>query len=111
MAGGSTSGKRKWRGRSRRACSSGDGTNSSDAEALFAARQALPIWRCRKALVTKLAKHATLILTGETGCGKTTQIPQFLHAAGYTAQVICTHACAVVWHSVSTVIAEERHYV
>eukprot|EP00308_Calcidiscus_leptoporus_P007821 CAMPEP_0119382904 /NCGR_PEP_ID=MMETSP1334-20130426/75668_1 /TAXON_ID=127549 /ORGANISM="Calcidiscus leptoporus, Strain RCC1130" /LENGTH=90 /DNA_ID=CAMNT_0007403535 /DNA_START=30 /DNA_END=299 /DNA_ORIENTATION=- len=77
---------RNRRGSSRRARSmSWENTSSSEA-ALLSARQALPIWSCRKALVMKLAAHTTLILTGETGCGKTTQIPQFLHAAGYTAQ-------------------------
>lgn len=30
-----------------------------------------------------LQKHLTLIIIGETGCGKTTQIPQFLYQIGY----------------------------
>lgn len=29
----------------------------------------------------EVAKHETVILIGETGCGKTTQIPQYIHEA------------------------------
>lgn len=31
-----------------------------------------------------IEKLPTIIIIGETGSGKTTQIPQFLHDAGYT---------------------------
>lgn len=31
-----------------------------------------------------IAKRSTIIIIGETGSGKTTQIPQFLHDEGYT---------------------------
>ena len=51
---------------------------------LLASRQELPIWEARKGLLSELASAETVVITGETGCGKTTQIPQFLHAAGYT---------------------------
>lgn len=30
-------------------------------------------------LLEEIDKHATLIIIGETGSGKTTQIPQFVH--------------------------------
>lgn len=32
---------------------------------------------CR--LITEILKHPTVIIIGETGSGKTTQIPQFMH--------------------------------
>lgn len=34
-------------------------------------------------LIKHLQKHLTLIIIGETGSGKTTQIPQFLYKMGY----------------------------
>jgi HrpA-like RNA helicase len=53
------------------------------AAALLAHRQALPIWSARQRLLDEVAAAPTLILTGETGSGKSTQVPQFLRAAGY----------------------------
>ena len=52
-------------------------------EELLVFRQALPIWSARKRLLEEVAAAPTLILTGETGSGKSTQVPQFLRAAGY----------------------------
>ena len=39
-------------------------------------RERLPIVKQRKALLYLVAQHATTIIVGETGSGKTTQIPQ-----------------------------------
>ena len=42
------------------------------------------MWQQQKDFVNKLKKSQTLILVGETGSGKTTQVPQFVVDAGYT---------------------------
>lgn len=39
-------------------------------------RQRLPVYRYRTAILYLVEKHATTIIVGETGSGKTTQIPQ-----------------------------------
>lgn len=39
-------------------------------------RQKLPIFQNRNHILYLLEKHQTLILVGETGCGKSTQVPQ-----------------------------------
>ncbi|CAK7202787.1 Salivary acidic proline-rich phosphoprotein 1/2 [Sporothrix eucalyptigena] len=45
---------------------------------LFAVRKALPIWESRNTIRSALNKSDVLILVGETGSGKSTQVPQYL---------------------------------
>ena len=53
------------------------------ADELVAQRQRLPVYEARSELLKAVAATETLVLTGETGCGKTTQIPQYLLESGY----------------------------
>ncbi|KAH7965321.1 hypothetical protein HPB49_006066 [Dermacentor silvarum] len=51
-------------------------------------RKALPIFPVRKELVRVVRQRDCVILIGETACGKTTQLPQYLHATGFTKRGI-----------------------
>ena len=44
----------------------------------------LPIENHRDELVEAVVKFPVVVITGETGCGKTTQLPQYLHKAGFS---------------------------
>lgn len=44
----------------------------------------LPVFPFRDDLIQAVKEHQVLIIEGETGSGKTTQIPQYLHEAGFT---------------------------
>ncbi|CAI0469093.1 unnamed protein product [Linum tenue] len=46
-------------------------------------RQRLPVYKYRTAILYLVETRATTIIVGETGSGKTTQIPQFLNEAGW----------------------------
>ena len=46
------------------------------------ARQGLPITAARNQLMALVRECQTLVLVGETGSGKTTQLPQFILQAG-----------------------------
>ncbi|WVQ78187.1 hypothetical protein IAT38_000270 [Cryptococcus sp. DSM 104549] len=77
---------------------------------LDAQRQRLPIYKHREKLLWCVEKYRVVIVVGQTGCGKSTQIPQYLHEAGWTAQnhvVACTQPRRVAATSVATRVAEE----
>ncbi|CAN0108590.1 unnamed protein product, partial [Phaeothamnion confervicola] len=77
---------------------------------IFEQRRRLPVSRHRKALLWALERHRAVIVVGETGSGKTTQIPQYLHEAGWTAggrAVVCTQPRRVAAASVATRVAQE----
>ncbi|KAI9298960.1 putative pre-mRNA splicing factor [Neoconidiobolus thromboides FSU 785] len=73
-------------------------------------RESLPIYKYREEFLDALKSHQVLIIVGETGSGKTTQIPQYLHEAGYTQnkmKVGCTQPRRVAAMSVAARVAEE----
>ena len=54
--------------------------------------------------------HQVLIVVAETGSGKTTQLPQYLHESGYTVggmKIGCTQPRRVAAMSVAARVAEE----
>ncbi|KAL8892645.1 MAG: hypothetical protein Q9192_005587 [Flavoplaca navasiana] len=73
-------------------------------------RKSLPIYSFRDDLLAAVKEYQVLIIVGETGSGKTTQIPQYLHEAGYTndgMKVGCTQPRRVAAMSVAARVAEE----
>ncbi|GFR13080.1 probable ATP-dependent RNA helicase DHX35 [Trichonephila clavata] len=46
-------------------------------------RQRLPIYKYRNHILYLLENYQTVIILGETGCGKSTQVPQYLLEAGW----------------------------
>ncbi|XP_037491877.1 pre-mRNA-splicing factor ATP-dependent RNA helicase DEAH10 isoform X2 [Jatropha curcas] len=46
-------------------------------------RESLPIASVKERLIQEVKAHDILIIVGETGSGKTTQLPQFLYHAGF----------------------------
>ena len=52
--------------------------NRNENLALQAQRERLPIFKTRDAILHLVETRATTVLVGQTGCGKTTQVPQYL---------------------------------
>ncbi|XP_062500693.1 putative pre-mRNA-splicing factor ATP-dependent RNA helicase PRP1 [Corticium candelabrum] len=75
-------------------------------------RLKLPVWEYRNEFLEMLEKHQIIVLVGETGSGKTTQIPQWCleliqNTRGRKACVACTQPRRVAAMSVAQRVADE----
>lgn len=72
-------------------------------------RQSLPIFKLRDDLIKAVSDNQILIVIGETGSGKTTQITQYLAETGFTSRgrIGCTQPRRVAAMSVAKRVAEE----
>uniref|UniRef100_A0A6N2K9R9 RNA helicase n=1 Tax=Salix viminalis TaxID=40686 RepID=A0A6N2K9R9_SALVM len=72
-------------------------------------RQSLPIYKLKKELVQAVHDNQVLVVIGETGSGKTTQVTQYLAEAGYLTRgkIGCTQPRRVAAMSVAKRVAEE----
>lgn len=73
-------------------------------------RQRLPVYKYRTAILYLVETHATTIIVGETGSGKTTQIPQYLKEAGWAdggRVIACTQPRRLAVQTVASRVAEE----
>lgn len=72
-------------------------------------RESLPIFKLRNELLQAIHDNKVLIVIGETGSGKTTQITQYMAEAGYTSRGVigCTQPRRVAAMSVAKRVSEE----
>lgn len=72
-------------------------------------REYLPVYSVRSHLLQLIHDNKVIIIVGETGSGKTTQLTQYLHEAGYSKNGIigCTQPRRVAAVSVAKRVAEE----
>ncbi|MBU1150649.1 MAG: AAA family ATPase, partial [Proteobacteria bacterium] len=70
---------------------------------------ALPIMESREEIVAAIRKHPVVVITGETGSGKTTQIPKMCLEAGrgLAGLIGCTQPRRIAATTVARRIAEE----
>ncbi|ETO26170.1 DEAD/DEAH box helicase [Reticulomyxa filosa] len=72
-------------------------------------RKYLPIFQVRNQLMQVIADNQIVVLVGETGSGKTTQLAQYLHEEGYTkyGSICCTQPRRVAAMSVAKRVSDE----
>ena len=72
-------------------------------------RQYLPIYAVKEELLNIIRENNVVIVVGETGSGKTTQLAQYLHEAGYSkyGMIGCTQPRRVAAMSVAKRVSEE----
>ncbi|KAL9952425.1 hypothetical protein ACROYT_G039680 [Oculina patagonica] len=77
-------------------------------------RKKLPAWQSQDNIIQKLQNHQVVVISGMTGCGKTTQIPQFIlddylkGGRGGECFIICTQPRRISAMSVAERVSNER---
>ncbi|KAG0317927.1 hypothetical protein BGZ99_005957 [Dissophora globulifera] len=83
-------------------------------QALQMVRQKLPAWGFKDKLTQAVKDNSVVIVCGETGCGKTTQVPQFIldnwiqDTIGEYANIVCTQPRRIAAIGVAERVAVER---
>ncbi|KAL4289078.1 hypothetical protein HN51_056777 [Arachis hypogaea] len=87
---------------------------SPEGRRMLEFRRSLPAYKEKKAILSLLSRNQVVVISGETGCGKTTQIPQFIleseieSVRGAACNIICTQPRRISAMSVSERVAYER---
>lgn len=80
-----------------------------ETQPLSIQRKSLPVYKMKSELIQAVRENQFLVIVGETGSGKTTQITQYLNDAGFGSRGIigCTQPRRVAAVSVAKRVAEE----
>ena len=83
----------------------------TEHEKILAGRKQLPVFPYREEFLAAVKDHQVLVVVGETGSGKTTQLPQYLHEIGYSelGKIGCTQPRRVAAMSVAARVAQEMN--
>ncbi|CAJ1977459.1 unnamed protein product [Sphenostylis stenocarpa] len=84
---------------------------SPEGSRMLEFRRSLPAYKKKEAILSVISRNQVVIISGETGCGKTTQIPQFIleseieSVRGAACNIICTQPRRISAMSVSERVA------
>ncbi|XP_051149601.1 DExH-box ATP-dependent RNA helicase DExH1 [Andrographis paniculata] len=87
---------------------------SDSVKTMLAFREKLPAYKLKSEFLKAVAENQVLVVSGETGCGKTTQLPQFIleeeisSLRGSSCSIICTQPRRISAISVAARISSER---
>ncbi|GMP98569.1 hypothetical protein CsSME_00046401 [Camellia sinensis var. sinensis] len=85
-----------------------------NGKAMRSFRERLPAFKVKSEFLKAVAANQVLVVSGETGCGKTTQLPQFIledeisSLRGANCNIICTQPRRISAISVAARISSER---
>lgn len=81
----------------------------SKTKSLKEQREFLPAYACKQEMLRIIRDNSVVVIVGETGSGKTTQLTQYLHEDGYTkyGMIGCTQPRRVAAMSVAKRVSDE----
>ncbi|CAL1534588.1 unnamed protein product, partial [Lymnaea stagnalis] len=87
--------------------------SSKHYQSMQSDRRRLPAWDMREELLTLIEHNQVVVISGMTGCGKTTQVPQFildeaLQNSNCNINIVCTQPRRISAMAVAQRVADER---
>lgn len=88
--------------------------NNNTYQCMMTVRKKLPAYKKEQEILELLEQNQVLVISGETGCGKTTQVAQFIlddyirKGKGSLCRIVCTQPRRISAVSVATRVASER---
>lgn len=91
------------------AVESGAASSQLGSKKIATKTELLPIHAHKKEIVDAVRQNRVVVLVGETGSGKTTQVPQYLYEAGFARKgsIVVTQPRRIAAISIATRVAEE----
>ena len=89
-------------------------SSSASYKKMLDFRSKLPAFKMKNEIIQLVAENQVIVVSGETGCGKTTQVPQFIlddliqKGEGSRTKLVCTQPRRISAISVADRVAEER---
>ena len=84
---------------------------SASYQSMLSSRMSLPIWAHKSQLLSAIQCNQVVIVCGETGCGKSTQVPAYILeeelSHGRACKVICTEPRRISAISLAQRVSEE----
>ncbi|CAH8270070.1 unnamed protein product [Arabidopsis lyrata] len=87
---------------------------SPEGRTMLEFRKSLPSFKDKERLLQAIARNQVIVVSGETGCGKTTQLPQYIleseieSGRGAFCNIICTQPRRISAMAVSERVSAER---
>jgi ATP-dependent RNA helicase DDX35 len=85
-------------------------TSKASNAPLAQQRMLLPIYKHKKQILFAIENYGVVVIVGETACGKSTQIPQYLFENGWCDegfQVVCTQPRRIAAQTLAQRVSEE----
>lgn len=71
-------------------------------------KQNLPIFKEKDNIISSVNQNVVTVIIGDTGCGKSTQVPQYLISAGWD-HIVCTQPRRLSTISLSERVSKEMY--